>query len=335
MEETGTGEEKTGSDGMGFQSGNPRLTGVLAKVEWGYKPTTFVLCSADTKPGTFAVVPSADLGIECVRLSAIRAIKPEEKIPSTVSVVPWITRVATAADLLAKKRNEEIAQQLTVFTQKQSELGKLGMRVVESVVALDRKKALIMYTAESRVDFRTLLKTLAAEFHMRLELRQIGARDKARLVGGLGVCGLPLCCKTFITVFEGITIAMAKNQLLSLNIPKLSGQCGKLMCCLSYENSQYAQLRPLYPRIGETAVINGKRLRVANVNLLSDTITVSDGDTYEAYSSAVWRTKMGGRIVPSDGESAGKWNCQGAQANTSGGKDRRGSARAKRGTTKG
>jgi cell fate regulator YaaT (PSP1 superfamily) len=125
------------------------------------------------------------------------------------------------------------------------------MRLISCEYTLDKAKVLFSYIADDRVDFRELLKVLASRLHTRIELRQIGARDKAKAIGGLGVCGLPLCCSTFLNEFDGISITRAKNQMLAINIPKLSGQCGKLVCCLKFEDDAYTDLRKEFPAHAE------------------------------------------------------------------------------------
>ena len=120
------------------------------------------------------------------------------------------------------------------------------------------------------------MKVLAAKLHCRIELRQIGARDRAKAIGGLGPCGLPLCCSTFLSDFEGISINMAKNQLLALNIAKLSGQCGKLSCCLKYEDSLYTELRVGLPKIGTRVEYHDEQFKITSMNVLTKTIKLEN-----------------------------------------------------------
>lgn len=144
----------------------------------------------------------------------------------------------------------------------------LNMNLIEAEYTLDRNKLIFIYVAEERVDFRELLKELAAEFKCRIELRQIGPRNKSKLIGGLGMCGMETCCSRFLNDFDVVSINMAKNQLLALNIQKLSGQCGKLMCCLKYEDSQYKKLREGLPKLNAQIEYKGKRYRVTSMNVL-------------------------------------------------------------------
>ncbi len=207
---------------------------------------------------------------------------------------PAIERIATFSDCSFKRKAEAREQQISQATQKQADQLKLGMKVLKTYLDVDEDKALITFASETRVDFRELVKILNSIFQLKIELRQIGPRDQARLVGGIGPCGLPLCCKTFLTSFDGISINMAKNQLLAINIPKLSGQCGKLMCCLKFEDEAYSQLRPSYPKIGEKFTYMNKQYEVTGLNLLTDTITTYNGDNYESFSKEEYeRVKKG------------------------------------------
>jgi len=149
-----------------------------------------------------------------------------------------ILRVANEKDLHQKQENENFEKEARSFCYERIMARGLPMKLVCSEAALDRKRIVFYFTADGRIDFRELVKDLAAKFKTRIEMRQIGVRDKAKLVGGLGVCGKELCCRLFLTSFEPISIKMAKQQELSLNTGKLSGSCGRLMCCLGYEYSE-------------------------------------------------------------------------------------------------
>ena len=146
----------------------------------------------------------------------------------------------------------------------------LDMHLLSAQYTLDRTKILFVYLAEQRVDFRELLKRLGARLHCRIELRQIGERDKARMVGGLGMCGMECCCSRFKSHFDVISINMAKNQLLALNIDKLSGMCGKLKCCLKYEDDDYKQLTEGLPKIGSQVEYEGEIYRLTNMNVMNE-----------------------------------------------------------------
>ena len=150
------------------------------------------------------------------------------------------------------------------------------MHLISCEYTLDKSKVVFSYVADERVDFRELLKVLASRLHTRIELRQIGARDKAKMVGGIGLCGLPLCCSTFLNEFDGISINRAKNQMLAINIPKLSGQCGKLMCCLKYEDDAYTDLRKYYPEIGTKVFIDKVEYEVTSINVISRMVKIDN-----------------------------------------------------------
>ncbi len=151
-----------------------------------------------------------------------------------------VVRVANSEDMKQKQDNEDFEKTARSFCLERITARGIQMKLVCSEVTLDRKRIVFYFTADGRIDFRELVKDLAAKFKTRIEMRQIGVRDKAKLVGGLGICGKELCCRQFLTSFEPISIKMAKQQDLTLNTGKLSGICGRLMCCLGYEyNSDY------------------------------------------------------------------------------------------------
>lgn len=149
-----------------------------------------------------------------------------------------VLRIANEKDIHQKQENENFEKEARSFCYERITARGLPMKLVCSEVALDRKRIVFYFTADGRIDFRELVKDLAARFKTRIEMRQIGVRDKAKLVGGLGICGKELCCRLFLTSFEPISIKMAKQQDLSLNTGKLSGTCGRLMCCLGYEYNE-------------------------------------------------------------------------------------------------
>lgn len=179
-----------------------------------------------------------------------------------------IVRKATEKDLHIAKQNVEKAKAaLKICDQHIKQLG-LEMNLIEAEYTLDCSKIIFVYVADERVDFRELLKELAAEFKCRIELRQIGPRNKSKIVGGLGMCGMETCCSRFLNDFDVVSINMAKNQLLALNIQKLSGQCGKLMCCLKYEDGQYKKLREGLPKLNSQIEYKGRKYRITSMNVL-------------------------------------------------------------------
>ena len=157
---------------------------------------------------------------------------------------------------------------------------KLDMKLVEVEYLFDANKIVFFFTSDGRVDFRELVKDLAARLHTRIELRQIGVRDEARMLGGLGICGQPYCCKRFLNDFQPVSIKMAKEQGLSLNPTKISGSCGRLMCCLKYEQDAYEYLNSLTPAVGSTVKTADGLATVTDVNLITGNLFVKpvDGD---------------------------------------------------------
>ncbi len=155
----------------------------------------------------------------------------------------------------------------------------LEMNLLSAQYTLDRSKILFIYLADQRVDFRELLKRLGARLHCRIELRQIGERDKAKMVGGVGMCGMECCCRRFKNKFDVISINMAKNQMLALNIDKLSGMCGKLMCCLKYEDSDYKEAINGLPKMGSQVEYEGTIYRITSMNVMNSEAKLENRET--------------------------------------------------------
>lgn len=213
------------------------------------------------------------------------AIEPVEisKYKSELELKP-IIRKANEDDLLIYDENKKRSVEAMEFAMREINNLGLEMRPIDAEYALDGSKLTIAYVADDRVDFRELLKILAGKFRCRIELRQVGSRDKAKMVGGIGICGLPLCCSTFLTSMDGISINRAKNQMLSLNIPKLSGHCGKLICCLLYEDDAYTELKKYYPHFGDTFKKDDVYYKVTGLNVLSRTIKLESEEDIEFVS---------------------------------------------------
>ena len=185
-----------------------------------------------------------------------------------------IIRKATDADMRAYQNNlkdAEIAMEIC-----QVEVKRLGldMNLISCEYTLDKAKIIFSFLSDDRVDFRELLKSLAAKLRTRIELRQIGTRDKAKMIGGIGVCGLPLCCARFLNEFDGISISRAKNQMLAINIPKLSGHCGKLICCLKFEDDAYTDAKKDFPEIGTKIWIDKKEYTITSYNVISGIVKI-------------------------------------------------------------
>jgi len=185
-----------------------------------------------------------------------------------------VVRKATPEDLEQFQQNQQLEKETFQFCLRKIKEKSLNMKLVKTEVLLDRSKALFYFTAEKRVDFRELVKDLAAEFKMRIEMRQIGVRDEAKMICGIGSCGRELCCAKFMNRFELVSVKMAKEQNLALNPTKISGICGRLMCCLAYEFPTYIELKKDLPKVGRHIVTRSGRGKVIRQNVLSQTVTV-------------------------------------------------------------
>lgn len=201
----------------------------------------------------------------------------EDKI---VAPLKPVVRLATEKDVQQIKNLEQKREEaLKISAQKIAE-SELDMKLTDCEYTFDGSKLIIYFTADGRVDFRDLVKDLASAFHVRIELRQIGARDECKMLGGLGPCGRACCCANHMPDYAHVTIKMAKNQGLSLNPTKISGLCGRLMCCLSYEDEVYSEINKRLPSVGQTVRTNGKEGVVVSLNHLKETlrVKVQDGD---------------------------------------------------------
>jgi cell fate regulator YaaT (PSP1 superfamily) len=224
-----------------------------------------------------------------------------------VSPLKPVIRIADSADIKKMqtlRRKEEKA--FDICTKKIEKL-KLDMTVVEVEYTFDESKILFYFTAEGRVDFRELVKELATVFKTRIELRQIGVRDECKMKGGLGMCGRPFCCHSFMGDFHPVSIKMAKEQGLSLNPVKISGTCGRLMCCLNYEQEVYEELNRSLPRVGALIKTPDGNATVAEVNTLKQTVraalTQKDGTVvYNTYNADSVRVLKGGKNIVSKEE---------------------------------
>ncbi|MCM2676490.1 PSP1 domain-containing protein [Alkalicoccobacillus plakortidis] len=234
-------------------------------------------------PGEFKL----DLG-EAVIVETSRGIEfgkvviAEKQVNENDVVLPLkqVIRLATAKDKLTVTENEEEAlQAFEVCSEKIAE-HQLDMKLVDVEYTFDRNKVLFYFTADGRIDFRELVKDLAAVFRTRIELRQIGVRDEAKMLGGIGPCGRVLCCSSFLGDFEPVSIKMAKDQNLSLNPAKISGLCGRLMCCLKYENDTYEEAKKELPDVGRSIMTPDGKGKVIGLNLLERLVQVSlnEGD---------------------------------------------------------
>ena len=194
------------------------------------------------------VIVETARGLEFGTLSEdIKEVEEKEIVPPLKKIL----RIADEKDMQQYKENLERKERDLMLCQEKIDKHKLDMRLIDVEHTFDNSKIIFYFTSDGRVDFRELVKDLAGVFKMRIELRQIGVRDEAKLVGGIGTCGKGLCCHSWLQEFEPVSIKMAKVQNLSLNPAKISGICGRLMCCLKYENDVYCELRQGMPDIGE------------------------------------------------------------------------------------
>ena len=201
-------------------------------------------------------------------------IMPPREVSESSVVAPLkpVIRMATADDLKHERENREKEKEAFRICQEKIAANKLEMKLVRAEIGFDNNKILFYFTANGRVDFRALVKDLAAVFKTRIELRQIGVRDEARMIGGLGPCGRPICCDAFLDDFEPVSIKMAKEQKLSLNPTKISGVCGRLMCCLKYEEEQYEEIRKCMPKVGKEFQTPEGTATVLEQNILKESI---------------------------------------------------------------
>ncbi len=185
-----------------------------------------------------------------------------------------VIRIATREDTAHEEDNRSREGSAMEICIKKIDEHKLPMKLVRCEYTFDNSKILFYFTSDKRVDFRGLVKDLASIFRTRIELRQIGVRDEAKMLGGLGMCGRPMCCTTFLGDFQPVSIKMAKEQNLSLNPTKISGVCGRLMCCLKYEEDNYEAVRKKMPRLGKEVITPDGRGTVTDLNILRETVRV-------------------------------------------------------------
>lgn len=222
----------------------------------------------ETKLGDPVIVETAR-GLEFGRVAMEGKEIPEEEI---VSPLKDIVRIASEADIEKHRQNLEKREDAMRLCQEKIDAHGLEMKLIDVEYTFDNSKVVFYFTADGRVDFRELVKDLASVFRMRIELRQIGVRDEAKMLGGVGSCGRGLCCHTWLRDFEPVSIKMAKVQNLSLNPTKISGICGRLMCCLKYENDIYAKLKKGMPNNGERVKTPDGRALVVDTNILESTV---------------------------------------------------------------
>lgn len=189
-----------------------------------------------------------------------------------------VLRKANDEDIKINEKNVKSAKKALDYAKKISEDEQMDMKLYDASYTFDRKKLIFKFIADERVDFRNMAKTLAAKYKTRIELRQIGARDKAKEVSGLGPCGRFLCCAEFLNNFDGVSINMAKNQGIALNPSKINGACGRLLCCLGYEDDTYSFYKKNLPKFNEVIEYEGKSGKVCEINALKNTFKINVED---------------------------------------------------------
>lgn len=238
---------------------------VSIRFELTNKSYTFQTEDNTLKVGDLVIVET-QRGLELGEVNA--ELKTESGLAPDIEVKPILHR-ASQEEIETYNQNKLDAKRAMEICQEEADKLNLSMNVISAEYTLDRSKVNFTYLADDRVDFRDLLKVLASIFHCRIDLRQVGARDKSKMVSGVGVCGRELCCAKFISEFDRVSINMAKNQLLALNIQKLSGHCGSLMCCLKFEDEAYKELRKGLPKLNSQLEYEGSFYRITSMNVIA------------------------------------------------------------------
>jgi cell fate regulator YaaT (PSP1 superfamily) len=207
-----------------------------------------------------------------------RVVVETDRGRALATVVTEPREIAAEDDIAQAAANSSRERDALRYCRDRVQSRGMEMKVVRAEYAFDGSKIVFYFTAEGRIDFRDLVKDLAHHFHTRIEMRQIGVRDEAKLVGGLGICGRELCCSSFLTEFYPVSVKMAKEQGLALNPVKISGQCGRLLCCLGYEFESYCELRKGMPKCGKKVCWDDKEWEVTAQNALGRKITLRQGD---------------------------------------------------------
>ena len=215
----------------------------------------------------FGIIKEVNLDIETLKLKT--DLKP-------------VIKKATKKDYDNYLRNLKDASKVVADTKIKVEKDNIPMRIVDAMFTFDKKHLVINFIADERIDFRDLVKDLASKYKTHIELHQMGVRDKAKEIGGMGQCGLPLCCSTFKGNMDGISINMAKNQNISLNPSKINGCCGRLLCCLSYEDDVYSELKENLPKINDEFEIDDSKGKVVKIDILKRKVVIDvDGELKE------------------------------------------------------
>ena len=243
-------------------------------------------CGFDLETGMHAIVETAR-GVEMGTVLIPPKDVEDEKV---IQPLKPVLRIATDEDEKTIEKNKEKEKEAFEICKEKIQKHGLEMKLVNAEYTFDNNKLLFYFTADGRIDFRELVKDLAAVFRTRIELRQIGVRDETKILGGIGICGRPLCCKTYLSDFVPVSIKMAKEQNLSLNPTKISGVCGRLMCCLKNEQDTYEYLNSRLPNVGDTVFAkDGAKGEVQSVSVLRQLVKVviDNGDEKELHEYKV------------------------------------------------
>jgi cell fate regulator YaaT (PSP1 superfamily) len=241
-------------------------------------------------PGPLVLKPQDRVVVEqegVLKLGRVVGVFPDFEPRVAGGRLKALVRLATPEDLAQEEKNRLLEERAWRFCQQRVEIHKLPIYLVKVECLLDASKIIFYFTAPGRVDFRELVKDLVQEFRTRIELRQIGVRHRAKMVGGLGICGRPLCCAHYLRDFEPVSVRMAKEQQLSLNPNKISGICGRLMCCLTYEYSSYQELRKSLPKVGKRLQVTEGEGKIIRYNFIRETVTLEMEDKREVEFSLV------------------------------------------------
>ena len=248
-----------------------KMTTAEVRLDYMNKDLSFDFGDLELKPGDVVVVET-DYGMD---MGMITEFHENREVDEKQPPFKKILRIANDEDLNRQAALGPKEEEAFRVCEEEIAKAKLGMKLVNARFSFDGSRVTFCYTAESRVDFRELVKTLASRLQTRIELRQVGVRDEARLFGGFGPCGRRLCCAAFLRDFKSVSIKMAKEQGLPLNPMKISGVCGRLFCCLKYEYDEYVQLRRFMPDFGQMIEKDDVKGRITAVNVMKRTVTVA------------------------------------------------------------
>lgn len=246
------------------------------------------------------VIVETARGMEYATVELGRTMVSDDNV---VKPLKSIVRIADEKDIRRHEENESKKAEAMKLCQEKILKHNLEMKLIDVEYTFDNNKIVFYFTADGRIDFRELVKDLASVFRMRIELRQVGVRDEAKMLGGVGCCGRPLCCASWLADFQPVSIKMAKNQNLSLNPTKISGICGRLMCCLKYENDTYCQLRKGMPDVNDVVDTPEGRAKVVEADIIRGIVKVR---VFTGEKDDDGQEKLGSDIIEFDREKVKK-----------------------------